>query len=89
MKSIEAVLQENPSSYLWEDNKTIDISYNVKDAEFLNLLKDQKCLRCDTHLVYNNEHIVHSITPDVNGIHIMCRECGQQYFTHKIIKFLS
>ena len=88
MKSIEEVLEQNENIYLWEDDRTLDISYD-NTTEFIKLIKDQKCLRCDTHLVHNNQHILTALTPNVNGVNIMCRECGQHYFVHKIIKFLS
>lgn len=86
MKTIEEILKNNPDVYLWADGKTIDIC-DDSEKEFIKVLSDIDCLKCDTNILTNNQTMITLITPDVKGMNIMCKECGQRYFIHKLVKF--
>lgn len=87
MLSIENILDKYDNVYVWEDGVTLDVCH--ENTSFLELLKNSKCLACESSLISGNESFISLISDTVKGAKIRCKECNQKYFLHILVPIIS
>lgn len=84
MKTIEEVLTENPSAYLWTDKMTLDFTIKIAEKTFSEELNSMQCLICEEAFLKSNKERLLDISEMVCGANLVCT-CGQRWYVHKPI----
>jgi hypothetical protein len=85
MQNIDDFLKNNPTSYLWDDKKTIDICFSkLEKKTFKDILLEFHCPLCNSPYIDTN-NTIDNIIQSTSGCFYICPTCGNKFFLHKFI----